>query len=182
MGKALAEAALAAGHEVIIVSGPVVVEYPSAAELVSIVSTEELLAACVQLFPACDGVIAAAAPCDYRPQRVESQKIAKTGEPIMLHLIETPDVIATLGQTGREDQWMVGFALETEDQRFRALTKLERKSCDFMVLNGPEAMEAFENSVEIIAPSGDVIESLQGSKRDVAAGIMRVIQEQFVRT
>ena len=182
MGKALAEAALALGHEVVIISGPVTVDYPSEAEVIPIISTEELLAEAQRLFPACDGVIAAAAPCDYRPHRVESQKIAKTGEPITLHLIETPDVIATIGKNRRDDQWMVGFALETEDQRFRALTKLERKSCDFMVLNGPEAMDAAENSVEMIAPSGDVVEAFQGGKSDVAKGILRVIQDRLVRT
>ena len=180
MGKALAEACLAHGHEVVIISGPVVVEYPDAVELIPVISTEELLEAAERLFPNCDGVIAAAAPCDYRPHRVESQKIAKTGEPITLHLVETPDVIATLGQNRRDDQWMVGFALETEDQRFRALTKLERKSCDFMVLNGPEAMDAAESSVEIIAPNGDVLEALQGSKGEVARGILGVIQERLV--
>ena len=181
MGKALAEAALARGHDVVIISGPVVVEYPSEAEVISIISTEDLLEVAKRLFPTCDGVIAAAAPCDYRPQRVESQKIAKTGEPITLHLIETPDVIATLGRNRRSDQWMVGFALETEDQRLRALAKLECKSCDFMVLNGPEAMEAAENSVEIIAPNGDVVEALRGSKRDVADGILRVIHHRLLR-
>ncbi|HUG70410.1 MAG TPA: phosphopantothenoylcysteine decarboxylase [Pirellulaceae bacterium] len=181
MGQALAEAALALGHDVVIISGPVVVDYASEAEVIPIISTEDLLEAAERLFPTCDGVIAAAAPCDYRPHRVESQKIAKTGEAITLHLIETPDVIATLGRNRRADQWMVGFALETEDQHFRALTKLERKSCDFMVLNGPEAMDAAENSVEIIAPSGEVVEALQGSKRHVAEGILRLIQERLLR-
>ncbi|MCA9121506.1 MAG: phosphopantothenoylcysteine decarboxylase [Planctomycetaceae bacterium] len=181
MGKALAEASLALGHDVVIISGPVVVDYPREAEVVPVISTEDLLAEAQRLFPACDGVIAAAAPCDYRPHRVESQKIAKTGEPLTLHLIETPDVIATIGKGRRDDQWMVGFALETEDQRFRALTKLERKSCDFMVLNGPDAMDAAENSVEIIAPSGDVVEALQGSKAEVAVGILRLIQSHLIR-
>src|SRR5438093_10162334 len=75
MGKALAEAALALGHEVTIVSGPVDVSYPAAARVVNVVSTEEMLAACQEAFPACDGLIAAAAPCDYRPVRVEPGKI-----------------------------------------------------------------------------------------------------------
>jgi phosphopantothenoylcysteine decarboxylase/phosphopantothenate--cysteine ligase len=132
MGKSLAEAALAQGHEVVVVSGPVVVEYPPAARVVPIVSTEELLAACQREFTRCDGVIGAAAPCDYRPVKVEPHKIAKTGAPLELHLIETPDVMAALGAGKRADQWLVGFALETDDQRFRALTKLEKKSCDFM--------------------------------------------------
>ena len=115
MGRALAQSALDLGHRVTVISGPVSVEYPDAAELVRVVSTEEMLAAACRLFPECDGVIGAAAPCDYRPVRVASQKIAKTGDPLMLKLIETPDVVATLGSTKRTDQWVVGFALETED-------------------------------------------------------------------
>lgn len=180
MGQSLATACLELGHEVVIISGPVVVDYPSQAELVPIVSTEDLLEAAQRIFPECDGVIAAAAPCDYRPQRVASQKISKTGEPLTLHLVETPDVIATLGADRREDQWMVGFALETEDQRFRALAKLERKSCDLMVLNGPAAMDAADNSVEILNPEGDVMQALAGSKLDVARGILRIIEQSLL--
>jgi phosphopantothenoylcysteine decarboxylase/phosphopantothenate--cysteine ligase len=71
--------------------------------------------------------------------------------------------------------------LETEDQRFRALTKLQRKSCDLMVLNGPEAMDAAENSVELIGPKGDVLVSLQGTKEYVAGGILDLIGRTLVR-
>src|SRR5688500_10517055 len=80
MGRALAEAALALGHKVVVVSGPVNLEYPASAEVRWVVTTDDLLAACQEIFPACDGVIGAAAPCDYRPVRVEERKIAKTGE------------------------------------------------------------------------------------------------------
>src|SRR3954464_10267241 len=75
MGKALAEAAIDVGHEVVIVSGPVEVKYPPQAEVIEIISTEEMLAECRRLFPGCDGVIGVAAPCDYRPVHVEPQKI-----------------------------------------------------------------------------------------------------------
>ena len=126
MGKALAEAALALGHDVVIVSGPVEVEYPPSAAVVPVVSTEEMLTAAGQEFENCDGLIGAAAPSDYRPMRVESHKIAKTGQPIDLHLIETDDVVATLGAR-KGKRWVVGFALETEDHRLRALAKLERE-------------------------------------------------------
>lgn len=181
MGKCLAEAALSAGHEVILISGPVAVEYPPAADVVPVISTEELLAACVKYFPSCEGVIGAAAPCDYRPRRVEEHKITKTGDPLSLELIETPDVMATLGAAKRPNQWLVGFALETDDQRFRALTKLERKSCDLMVLNGPEAMDAEDNRVEILDRSGAVLLSLAGTKEDVAAQIVRIIGERLIK-
>ena len=180
MGRALAAAAIARGHTVVVVSGPVEVDYPPAARVVPVVSTEEMLAATAKEFEACDGLIGAAAPCDYRPVRVESHKIAKTGQPIDLHLVETDDVVATLGQRkGR--RWVVGFALETEDHRLRALAKLEQKCCDLMVSNGPEAISALDNAVEVITPGGEVIASLAGSKEDVAERILAIIDERLIR-
>ena len=179
MGRALAEAMLALGHEVVIVSGPVEVEYPTAAEVVPVVSTEEMLEACQRLFADCDGVIGVAAPCDYRPVRVEPGKIQKTGQPLDMRLIETPDVIATLG-ANKGGQWLVGFALETDDPRLRALAKLEKKHCDLMVLNGPEAMHAVDTRVEILDARGDVIETLAGSKEAVARGIAATVQARLI--
>jgi phosphopantothenoylcysteine decarboxylase / phosphopantothenate---cysteine ligase len=181
MGRELAAAALELGHEVIVVSGPVSVEYPEAAKVRPIVSTEELLAVCQEVFPTCDGVIGAAAPCDYRPLRVEEHKIAKTGEPLVLNLVETPDVMATLGATKKPTQWLVGFALETDDQRFRVLTKLVRKSCDLMVLNGPAAMDALDNDVQVFDRTGQVIASFSGSKQAVAQGILQTIQDRLIK-
>jgi phosphopantothenoylcysteine decarboxylase / phosphopantothenate---cysteine ligase len=180
MGRALAEAALALGHEVVVVSGPVEIEYPDKATVVNIVSTEEMLTASAKEFETCDGLIGAAAPCDYRPVRVESHKIAKTGQPIDLHLIETDDVVATLSaKKGR--RWVVGFALETEDHRLRALAKLERKFCDLMISNGPQAISSLDNQVEVITPAGEVIASIEGSKDDVATRILKIIDERLIR-
>ena len=179
MGAALAAAALSLGHEVTIVSGPVEVKYPSGAEVLPVVSTEEMLHCASEAFEQCDGLIGAAAPCDYRPQHIESSKIAKTGEPLRLELIETDDVVATLA-TRKEDRWVVGFALETEDHRLRALAKLERKCCDLMVSNGVEAMDATENRVEILAPDGTVLDTAEGSKTRVAQRIMDVVQQRLI--
>ena len=179
MGRALAEAALALGHDVVVVSGPVEIEYPAAACVVPVISTEEMLAAATREFATCDGLIGAAAPCDYRPVRVESHKIAKTGQPINLHLIETDDVVATLGaKKGR--RWVVGFALETEDHRLRALAKLEKKFCDLMVTNGPLAIGAPDNQVEVITAAGEVIATIEGSKEAVAARILAIIEELLI--
>lgn len=181
MGKALAEAALARGHDVVIVSGPVDITYPAAAQVIDVVSTEEMLQAARRVFPDCDGLIGVAAPSDYRPVRVAANKITKTGEPLTLHLVETDDVVATLGAQ-KTGQWLVGFALETEDQRLRALVKLEKKHCDLMVSNGPEAMHSLENDVEIIDPQGTVIETLSGLKEHVARGIFAVIEERLIKS
>jgi phosphopantothenoylcysteine decarboxylase / phosphopantothenate---cysteine ligase len=180
MGAALAHAALDFGHEVVVVTGPVEVAYPRQLELVEVISTEEMLAACQALFPGCDGMIGAAAPCDYRPQQIAAHKITKTGGPLTLELIETSDVVATLGRSKRPEQWLVGFALETEDQHFRAITKLEKKSCELMVLNGPEAMNALSNRVEILDRQGTVVEALSGSKEVVAVGIIRTIERYLL--
>jgi phosphopantothenoylcysteine decarboxylase / phosphopantothenate---cysteine ligase len=179
MGKALAEAALERGHEVIIVSGPVDVTYPRAARVIDVVSTEEMLEAARGVFGDCDGLIGVAAPSDYRPVRVAANKIAKTGEPLELRLVETEDVVATLGAQ-KTKQWLVGFALETEDQRLRAVAKLEKKQCDLMVSNGPEAMHSLATHVEIIDPAGTVIETLSGPKEDVARGIFAVIEARLI--
>ena len=180
MGVALCEAALDLGHEVIVVTGPVGVDYPCAARRIDVVTTSEMLKASREIFADCDGLIGAAAPCDYRPVRVADQKIAKTGAPLMLELWETEDIVATLGAEKRDDQWTVGFALETEDPRFRAITKLERKSCDLIVLNGTEAMNSDTNSVEILGPGGELFGSSQGTKPTVAQAILDVIQSHLI--
>jgi phosphopantothenoylcysteine decarboxylase / phosphopantothenate---cysteine ligase len=179
MGAALAAAAIADGHDVVVVSGPVDVEYPAEAEVVPVVSTEDMLAACLKLFPACAGLIAAAAPCDYRPTAVAPQKIRKTGGPLRLELVETPDVVAALAET-KTAQWMVAFALETEDQRLRAMQKLERKSCDLIVVNGPQSIQALDTRVEILAADGQVLGSFTGSKSDVARDIFQVIRQRLI--
>lgn len=179
MGVGLVRAALELGHEVVVVSGPVEVEYPTAAIVVPVVSTEEMLAAATEQFADCDGLIGAAAPCDYRPQRIADSKISKTGEPLRLELVETADVVATLGQA-KGDRWVVGFALETEDHRLRALAKLERKHCDLMVSNGVEAMNAPNNDVEVIARDGEVLERLTGTKPEVARGILQLVDARLI--
>lgn len=180
MGVALAQAALELGHRVTVISGPVNVAYPPAAHVIPVVSTDEMLTAARETFVDCDGLIGAAAPCDYRPLRVADQKIAKTGEPLLLQLVETPDIVATLGKEKGPHQWVVGFALETTDQRFRALVKLEKKRCDLIVLNGPAAMNALDNEVEILDRRGQIVERWSGSKEDVARNIMHTIQGRLL--
>jgi len=179
MGACLAQAAIELRHDVTVVSGPVDLEYPAAAKVIRVVSTEEMLSSTQAAFEHCDGLIGAAAPCDYRPQLVSPQKIAKTGEPLHLHLVETEDVVATLGQQ-KGQRWVVGFALETEDVRLRALAKLERKSCDLIVSNEATAMNSAANDVEILDPQGKLVGRFAGPKQAVAEGILAVIQEHLI--
>lgn len=176
MGCALAASALAAGHQVTVVSGPVNIEYPEQVSVVHVVTTEEMLSTVQRLFPEHDGLIGAAAPCDYMPRKTQTEKISKDGRPLQLELIETPDVVATAAAKKRPNQWVVGFALETEDQRFRAIVKMQRKCCDLMVSNGPAAIDSEVNQVEILLPDGTVLAEVRGTKAKVAQEIMNSIQ------
>lgn len=180
MGASLAFAGLAQGHEVVVVSGPVAIDYPDGTELVQVRTTDEMLEAAGELFPQCDGAIGAAAPCDYMPRQVSDEKLSKTGQPLQLELVETPDVIAMLGQSKRRDQWVVGFALETDDRRFRATVKLQKKHCDLMVSNGPEAIDADDNHVELLDTQGEVIETISGDKPHVATRLLHHIHNRLI--
>jgi len=180
MGAELANAAVDAGHDVVLVSGPVQVQYPTGVERVDVETTEEMLLVCRQAFPACDGMIGAAAPCDYRPIKVSTEKIRKTGAPLLLELVETEDVVAALGQIKTAKQWLIGFALETDDARFRALTKLQKKCCDLVVVNGPQAIDSKHNSVEVIDRQGGVVLDCSGTKQQVATEIIQLAEKLAV--
>lgn len=180
MGAALAAAAMRYGHDVVIVSGPVALDYPEGSDVINVVTTEEMLRVAGDMFPQCDGAIGAAAPCDYQPLKVSNRKLSKTGQPLQLELIETPDVIAVLGQSKCDGQWVVGFALETDDRHFRATVKLQKKCCDLMVSNGPEAIDAADNNVELLGRDGRILEAISGSKQHVAERLIHQIHHRLI--
>lgn len=180
MGYALAEAAIAAGHEVILVTGPVDLEVPEGAKVSAIETTDELRMSCLELFPSCDGIIATAAVCDYRPRERVHGKMTKTGQPIVLELVETSDVLAELGAQ-KGDRWVVGFALESQDPRNNAMRKLRMKQCDCIVLNDTSAISSLENRVEILSPDAETQAEFTGLKTDVAAQLITFIEERIAR-
>jgi phosphopantothenoylcysteine decarboxylase/phosphopantothenate--cysteine ligase len=139
-----------------------------------------MLAVCQEVFPPCHGLIAAAAPCDYRPVQVARHKLRKSGGPLRMELIETPDVVATLAKS-KGSRWMVAFALETEDKHMRALQKLERKKCDLIVLNGPGSIHGPNTEAEIIDPTGQILAAFHGSKAEVARQILDVLDRHLIR-
>ena len=124
-----------------------------------------------------DGVIAAAAVCDYKPLNRVAGKISKTGGPITLEMIETDDVLAELGQR-KDGRWVLGFALEATNARENALQKLRAKNCDWIVLNGPSAIGADDNSVEVLDASGQVVTKFAGPKPEVARHLITWITAQ----
>jgi phosphopantothenoylcysteine decarboxylase/phosphopantothenate--cysteine ligase len=181
MGFAIAEACHRIGWEVVLVCGPVDLPPPAHCELHRVVTTSDMREACVRLFPQCDGVIATAAVCDYKPVRRVEGKMSKTGGPLTIEMIETDDVLAELGKLKSLKQWILGFALEAQNPRENALQKLRRKNCDWIVLNNPSAIGSEENSVELIAADGPVVSAWTGSKSLVATALVQWVSDQVVR-
>jgi phosphopantothenoylcysteine decarboxylase/phosphopantothenate--cysteine ligase len=180
MGYSLAAAALARGHQVELVTGPVEQSAPAGCAVHRIETTDQLRQRCLELFPQCDGVIATAAVCDYRPKERISGKITKTGHPITLELTETSDVLAELGgQKGH--RWVVGFALESQDPRNNAMRKLRMKNCNCIVLNDTSAIGSLTNTVEVLSPEAETIALFKGTKEEVADRLLGLIETSIVK-
>ncbi len=136
MGYAIARAAQLRGAQVTLLSGPVSLQAPQGVTLVPFATTQDLLDRATEHVGAQDVIIQAAAPADYRAKDIAQQKIKKqNGEEMVIHLIENPDVAATLGKAKREDQTFVGFAAETNDVLEHAQGKLIKKNLDMIVAN-----------------------------------------------
>jgi phosphopantothenoylcysteine decarboxylase/phosphopantothenate--cysteine ligase len=143
-GHAIAAAAAAAGAKVTLVSGPVALAAPAGVDVVPVESARDMLAAVETALPA-DVFVAAAAVADWRPAKVEAQKIKKgmgaLGSP-SLPLVENPDILATIAHrpAGRP-ALVIGFAAETERVIEHAKVKLAKKGCDVIVANDVSAAE-----------------------------------------
>lgn len=185
MGAALAAAALDAGHRVSIVSGPVSVAYPAKARVVRVTTTQEMLEASLRILPKVDGVIAAAAPCDFEPAARQEGKIPRRGRGLSLRLVPTVDIVASLAQQVRDAAvgsrcgWLVAFALEAGADRERAIAKLRRKRCDLIVVNDIPAIEAARTSVSVLDLAGEVA-TASGTKPGVARRLIRLFEQRLM--
>ncbi|MDR0929847.1 MAG: bifunctional phosphopantothenoylcysteine decarboxylase/phosphopantothenate--cysteine ligase CoaBC [Oscillospiraceae bacterium] len=135
MGYALAEAALARGARVTLVTGPVALTPPAGAEVVRVTSTADLYQAVTSRAAEQDIIIQAAAPCDFTAEAAP-QKIKKAdGAPLTLSLRQTPDIARVVGESKRPGQFIIAFAAETENLLANARGKLLRKRADLVVAN-----------------------------------------------
>ena len=135
MGYAIARAASLRGARVILVSGPVSIEPPLFAELVPVVSAEDMYNAVMKYKDEADIIIKSAAVADYTPVAVSSEKIKKQDGDMRIELRRTKDILKELGQSRRENQFICGFAMETENLIENAVRKLESKNVDMIVAN-----------------------------------------------
>ncbi|HWQ10497.1 MAG TPA: bifunctional phosphopantothenoylcysteine decarboxylase/phosphopantothenate--cysteine ligase CoaBC, partial [Holophaga sp.] len=134
MGVALARALRNAGAKVHLVLGGEL-KAPWGVDTQRVRSAEDMLEACRKLWPDMDGLIAAAAVADQRPERCAPEKVKKAEGPETLVLVRTPDVLATLSGAKRQGQWTVGFAAESEAHVPNALAKLRKKRLDAILVN-----------------------------------------------
>lgn len=183
MGYALAEKALALGAEVILVSGPTHLQLEdSRLTLIRVSSAQEMYEAAQENFDQVDIMIAAAAVADYRPSNPEANKIKKKTATLTLQLEPTIDILATLGKQ-KKDQFMIGFALETENELENAQGKLQRKNLDMIVLNSLNdkgaGFQTETNKITILHKSGDQITFDLKSKKEVAADIIDQLIEKI---
>ena len=176
MGFALASAAVAAGHEVTLVAGPVALATPPGVERVDVVSAQEMYAAVERHLLRAETAIFAAAVADYRPVQVAEQKIKKSADTLTLTLTleRTPDILGSVRSVWGWRGVLVGFAAETENVLANARAKLERKGCDLMVANDVSqpgiGFDAPENEVTLLTAGGE--ETLPRMSKEALARVI----------
>jgi phosphopantothenoylcysteine decarboxylase/phosphopantothenate--cysteine ligase len=185
MGYAIAEAALAQGNEVTLISGPAAIAPPRGATFVSITTSDELHDAVQRALPACDVLVMCAAVADYKPAAVSPRKMKKRNAPFALRLIATRDILASLPKDNRRFL-VVGFAAETHDLKINAREKLLRKNCDLMVANDvsgkDSGMESDENEVLILFRNGEMKKISRAPKKNIARELVKIISKMLEKS
>jgi phosphopantothenoylcysteine decarboxylase/phosphopantothenate--cysteine ligase len=178
MGYAIAEAALADGHDVTLISGPVCLAPPRDAQFVRITTSDELHDAVKQTTRDCDVLVMCAAVADYKPTNVSAQKSEKRREKFSIELEPTIDVLASVASIDRTF-FVVGFAAETHDVEKRARRKLRAKNCDMIVANdvsrSDTGMESDENEVVIFTRDGESQRISRAQKKIIARELVKKI-------
>lgn len=183
MGYALAEQARDFGADsVCLITGPTQLELPAGVECVKVESAKEMREAVLERFAQFDLVLMAAAVADWRPKKVFSQKLKKSGaRELTLVLEKTPDILAELGRRKKKDQILVGFAAETEKLLEHAREKLTEKNLDIVVANditAPGAGPEVETNIVTLLYRDGRSETLPClPKREVAREILRRVSQ-----
>ena len=184
MGFALAESLANQGAKVHLIAGPTSLHtMHTGIHVQQVTSAEEMYNACVDVFPKTDIAVFAAAVADYKPSTKAEQKIKKQDKTLSIELVKTHDIAATLGKQKSRGQFIVGFALETENEKVNAFKKLESKNFDLIVLNSLNDTGAGfghdTNKISIIDRQQQVRSFGLKSKKELAEDIIQVIVEKL---
>jgi phosphopantothenoylcysteine decarboxylase/phosphopantothenate--cysteine ligase len=181
MGYALAEAAIEAGAEVTLISGPVNLQPPERCTLIPVISAADMHSATMSACANAEILIASAAVADYRPVTVATQKIKKHADAMTLEMEKNPDIVSAAASE-YSDLFVVGFAAETQDVESYARGKLERKNLDAIVANDVSRSDVGFNSDNNEAwwISADTSKAFSiRSKTQLARDIVAAIVEQL---
>ncbi len=186
MGIALAEEAIRRGGEVTLVLGPSKIDPPSGVKLIRVESAEDMANAVFENYKTRDIIIMAAAVADYTPKSVSDTKIKKKDDDLILELKRTTDIAATVGKEKRDDQILIGFALETDSEFENARKKLKKKNFDLIVLNSLKDKGAGfahdTNKITILSAKNNKISNFKlKSKKKVAGDILDEVVKLFVK-
>ena len=180
MGYALAGAAAKAGHEVILVSGPVNLTPPPGVETVSVESAREMFEAVRdQIDESVDVAIFCAAVADYRPKNIAAEKIKKNSDSMNIEMEKTEDILGSARSVFGFKGILVGFAAETHDIETHAIGKLQRKGCDLLVANDVSrkdiGFDRDENEVRLFFANGRSERIPLQSKANLGVALIRKI-------
>ena len=179
MGVEIARELAARGARVTLVKGPSAMEAGDNIKTIQVTTAAEMYAACVAEFPSSYITVMAAAIADYTPADYSESKIKKAGDLLSINLKRTEDVLKKLGEMKTNGQVLVGFALETNNERENALAKLEKKNADMIILNslGDEGagFGTETNKITIFDRRGREYQFGLKSKKQVAADIVNTI-------
>lgn len=188
MGYAIAESLANKGAKVILVSGPskcVVIH--NNISLVKVETAKEMYEACHKVYANSDIAILSAAVADYtieKPSTIKIKKKKEDGDELVLRLTKTKDILKSLGKIKSEEQILIGFALETNDEEANALKKLKAKNLDFIVLNSLQDKGAGfahdTNKISILDKSNKTTKFELKSKADVAEDIANYIENNYL--
>ena len=177
MGIALSQELAARGAEVSLVLGPTsLAPTGKGIQLIKVNTAEEMYQACIAEFPKTDVAIMSAAVADYTPLNKSSNKIKKHNDDLSIELIKTKDILKNLGEQKKNGQILVGFALETTNEKEYALSKLKTKNADLIVMNSLNDKGAGygveTNKVTIFEKNGNEIAYETKPKQQVARDIV----------
>ncbi|OLN22835.1 bifunctional 4'-phosphopantothenoylcysteine decarboxylase/phosphopantothenoylcysteine synthetase [Domibacillus antri] len=175
MGYAVAEAARDLGADVELISGPVAIDPPSGVTIKNVESAEDMFEAVMASYSEADIIVKTAAVADYRPKLVHDQKMKKQDSGLSLELERTRDILKTLGER-KEQQFLIGFAAETNNLEMYAKRKLESKNADMIVANNVKQTGAGfggdTNIITIFHRDGSHKEFNKMSKKEAAFHIL----------
>jgi phosphopantothenoylcysteine decarboxylase / phosphopantothenate---cysteine ligase len=183
MGVAIAKELYRRGADVVLITGPTNIDSMNGVEVIRVSTADEMYNACTKSFKNADIGIMAAAVADYAPAKKERDKIKKKGGNLSLELRETADILKSLGEQKKAKQVLVGFALETSNEKQNALKKLRAKNADMIVLNSLNDKDAGfgkdTNRITIFEKGGKEFQFETKTKEEVAKDIVDTIIQLF---